>query len=156
MNGTDGGPVGTTSGSTWSPLRVRVFRDLWLAQFASNIGSWVQTVGAQWLLVGHGAGQVALVQVAAGLPVLFLALPAGVLADLVDRRRLLLAMQAAMALVAAALAVLAFVGLLGPWTLLSLTFSWAVATRSTGLPGRQCSRRWSRVTRCARPPPWEP
>ncbi|GAA4623768.1 MFS transporter [Actinoallomurus vinaceus] len=112
----------TSSDSAWSPLRVRVFRDLWLAQFGSNIGSWIQTVGAQWLLVGHGAAQVALVQVAAGLPVLFLALPAGVLADLVDRRRLLLVMQGAMALVAAVLAGLSFAGLLGSWTLLALTF----------------------------------
>ncbi|MBF9066697.1 MFS transporter [Streptacidiphilus fuscans] len=110
------------SGSAWSPLRVRIFRELWLAQFASNVGSWMQTVGAQWLLVSHGAGQVALVQVAAGLPVLFLALPAGVLADLVDRRRLLLIMQGAMALVATVLAGLSFAGLLGSWSLLGLTF----------------------------------
>lgn len=122
MTGTDGGQDGNGNGSAWSPLRERVFRDLWLAQFTSNVGGWMQTVGAQWLLVGHGAAQVSMVQIAAGLPVLFLALPAGVLADLVDRRRLLLAMQAAMALVAAALAVLAFAGLLGPWTLLGLTF----------------------------------
>ncbi|MGW3071389.1 MFS transporter [Kitasatospora sp. NPDC001132] len=122
MTGTDGGQHGTASGSAWSPLRRRVFRDLWLAQFTSNVGSWMQTVGAQWLLVGHGAGQVSLVQLAAGLPVLFLALPAGVLADLVNRRRLLLAMQAAMALVAAVLTALAFAGVLGPWTLLALTF----------------------------------
>ncbi|WP_316519927.1 MFS transporter [Kitasatospora brasiliensis] len=122
MTGSDGGGNDTASGSAWSPLRRRVFRDLWLAQFTSNVGSWMQTVGAQWLLLGHGAAQVSMVQLAAGLPVLFLALPAGVLADLVDRRRLLLAMQAAMALVAAALTVLAFTGQLGPWTLLGLTF----------------------------------
>ncbi|MGW7445467.1 MFS transporter [Kitasatospora sp. NPDC054795] len=121
-DGGEAGEAGEAGGSAWSPLRRRVFRDLWLAQFTSNVGSWMQTVGAQWLLVGHGAAQVSLVQLAAGLPVLFLALPAGVLADLVDRRRLLLAMQAAMALVAAALAVLAFTGRLGPWTLLALTF----------------------------------
>ncbi|MFJ6381218.1 MFS transporter [Kitasatospora sp. NPDC092039] len=122
MTGTDGGQVGEASGSAWSPLRRRVFRDLWLAQFTSNVGSWMQTVGAQWLLVGHGAAQVSLVQLAASLPMLFLALPAGVLADLVDRRRLLLVMQAAMALVATALTVLAFTGRLGSWTLLALTF----------------------------------
>ncbi|MGW1175389.1 MFS transporter [Kitasatospora sp. NPDC002543] len=122
MTGTDDGQDATASGSAWSPLRRRVFRDLWLAQFTSNVGSWMQTVGAQWLLVGHGAAQVSMVQLAAGLPVLFLALPAGVLADLVDRRRLLLVMQAAMAVVATALAALAFTGVLGPWTLLALTF----------------------------------
>ncbi|MET8546808.1 MFS transporter [Kitasatospora sp. NPDC004799] len=134
MTGTDGEQAGTTGGSAWSPLRRRVFRDLWLAQFTSNVGSWMQTVGAQWLLVGHGAGQVSLVQLAAGLPVLFLALPAGVLADLVDRRRLLLVMQAAMALVAAALAVLAFTGHLGPWTLLALTFLLGCGNALNGPP----------------------
>ncbi|MFH9353615.1 MFS transporter [Kitasatospora sp. NPDC017646] len=122
MTGTNGEQAGTADGSAWSPLRQRVFRDLWLAQFTSNVGSWMQTVGAQWLLLGHGAAQVSMVQLAAGLPVLFLALPAGVLADLVDRRRLLLVMQAVMAVVAAVLAALAFTGVLGPWTLLALTF----------------------------------
>ena len=107
--------------SAWSPLRQPVFRALWIAQFASNIGSWMQTVGAQWLLIAHGAALLSLVQVAAGLPVLVLALPAGVLADLVDRRRLLLAVQGGMAAVAVVLAVLAFAGHLGPWTLLALT-----------------------------------
>ncbi|NUR57192.1 MAG: MFS transporter [Catenulispora sp.] len=108
--------------SAWSPLRQSVFRALWLAQFASNVGSWMQTVGAQWLLVAKGAALLSLVQVAAGLPVLVLALPAGVLADLVDRRRLLLAVQGGMAAVAVVLTVLAFGGHLGPWTLLALTF----------------------------------
>ncbi|OLE22096.1 MAG: MFS transporter [Catenulispora sp. 13_1_20CM_3_70_7] len=107
--------------SAWSPLRQPVFRALWLAQFGSNVGSWMQTVGAQWLLIGHGAALLSLVQVAAGLPVLILALPAGVLADLVDRRRLLLAVQGGMAAVAVVLAGLAFAGHLGPWTLLALT-----------------------------------
>ncbi|MEZ0111493.1 putative MFS family arabinose efflux permease [Catenulispora sp. EB89] len=108
--------------SAWSPLRQPVFRALWFAQFASNVGSWMQTVGAQWLLIAKGAALLSLVQVAAGLPVLILALPAGVLADLVDRRRLLLGVQGGMAAVAAVLTVLAFAGHLGPWTLLALTF----------------------------------
>lgn len=110
------------STSAWSPLRQPVFRALWFAQFASNVGSWMQTVGAQWLLIAKGAALLSLVQVAAGLPVLILALPAGVLADLVDRRRLLLAVQGAMAAVAAVLTVLAFAKQLGPWALLALTF----------------------------------
>ena len=108
--------------SAWSPFRQPVFRALWFAQFASNVGSWMQTVGAQWLLVAHGAALLSLVQVAAGLPVLVLALPAGVLADLADRRRLLLAVQGGMAVGAVVLTVLAFAGHLGAWTLLGLTF----------------------------------
>ncbi|MEY9934109.1 putative MFS family arabinose efflux permease [Catenulispora sp. GP43] len=118
--------------SAWSPLRQPVFRALWLAQFASNIGSWMQTVGAQWLLIAHGAALLSLVQVAAGLPVLVLALPAGVLADLADRRRLLLAVQGGMAAVAVVLAVLAFAGRLGPWTLLALTLLLGCGTALNG------------------------
>ncbi|MFF0292595.1 MFS transporter [Kitasatospora sp. NPDC004614] len=112
----------TSEESAWAPFGEKVFRALWIAQFVSNVGGWMQTVGAQWLLVGHGAGLVSLVQVASGLPVLLLALPAGALADLVDRRRLLLVGQAAMAAVATVLAVLALLGVLGPWQLLLLTF----------------------------------
>lgn len=96
--------------TAWSPLANRIFRLLWLAQFGSNIGTWTQPVGAQWLLVGHGAVLVTLVQVASGVPVLLFALPAGVLADLADRRKLLLSAQVAMAALAGVLAVLALAG----------------------------------------------
>ncbi|MFJ3822186.1 MFS transporter [Streptomyces nodosus] len=71
------------TGSAWEPLRLEVFRTLWLAQFVSNIGGWMQTVGAQWLITEQSgsAGLVALVQTASSLPVLLLGLPAGALAD---------------------------------------------------------------------------
>ncbi|GAA1993235.1 MFS transporter [Catenulispora subtropica] len=108
--------------TAWAPLTNRIFRLLWIAQFGSNIGTWTQTVGAQWLLVGHGAVLVTLVQVASGVPVLLFALPAGVLADLVDRRTLLLTAQIAMACLAGLLAVLALAGPLPPAALLALTF----------------------------------
>jgi len=57
----------STSGradSIWAPLRIGIFRALWLAVLVSNIGSWMQTVGAQWLLVSqpHASILVALVQ----------------------------------------------------------------------------------------------
>jgi len=115
-------PPPDSAGSAWAPFTVQVFRALWLAQFASNVGSWMQTVGAQWVLVGHGAALVTLVQVASGVPVLLLALPAGVAADLVDRRRFLLAAQTGMAVTAAALAAVTFAGALSPWLLLGFTF----------------------------------
>jgi MFS family permease len=111
-------PVGT-----WAPLRRPLFRALWLAQVASLVGTWAQTVGAQWFLTEQSGRPevIALVQTATSLPVLLLALPAGVLADLVDRRRLLLATQVAMVVVAAALALVAFAGRLTPVTLLAFT-----------------------------------
>src|SRR5690349_23424633 len=76
------------AGSTWAPLRSPVFRALWIAQFVSNLGTWMQTVGAQWMLVGdpRAAVLVPLVQTATTLPVMLLALPSGVVADLVDRQ----------------------------------------------------------------------
>ena len=84
-------------GSAWSPLRIAAFRALWLAQLGSMIGTWMQTVGAQWLLVDepNASTLVSLVQTAGLLPMLILALPAGVLADTFDRRRLLIGTQLA-------------------------------------------------------------
>ena len=87
------GPASATaaarSASAWAPLRYyRIYRTLWIAQFASNIGTWMQTVGAQWLLVHRSALLVSLVQTASSLPIVLLALPAGAWADSVDRRRL--------------------------------------------------------------------
>lgn len=110
--------------SSWAPLRSPIYRALWIAQFVSNLGTWMQTVGAQWMLVGDpgAAVLVPLVQTATTLPVMLLALPSGVLADLVDRRRLLIATQGAMASGVATLAVLSGFGLTTPVVLLLLLF----------------------------------
>ncbi|MGK4585863.1 MFS transporter [Kitasatospora sp. HPMI-4] len=115
---------GTATGSTWQPLALPVFRALWLAQFVSNIGGWMQTVGAQWLITQQSgsAGLVALVQTAASLPILLLGIPAGALADIVDRRRLLLWAQVMMLSAAALLAALTVLGHINPYGVLSLTF----------------------------------
>src|SRR6478752_4238719 len=72
--------VGTSapSTSTWAPLRSPVYRALWIAQLVSNLGTWMQTVGAQWMLVGdpRAAVLVPLVQTATTLPVMLLSLTA--------------------------------------------------------------------------------
>ncbi|MDP9380585.1 MAG: MFS transporter, partial [Chloroflexota bacterium] len=77
--------------SAWAPLGQRAFRWLWLGVLVSWIGTWMQTVGAQWLVVDapNAAALVSLVQAANTLPVMLLALPGGVLADSFDRRWLL-------------------------------------------------------------------
>jgi MFS family permease len=108
--------------SAWGPLRGRAFRALWIAQFASNTGTWTQTVGAQWLMgdLGGGALEVALVQTATTLPVFLLVLPAGALGDILDRRRLLLVGQALMLCGAAGLAVLTAVDAMTIGVLLGL------------------------------------
>ena len=110
--------------SAWAPLRYfPVFRALWIAQFASNVGTWMQTVGAQWLLIDTSPLLVSLVQTAASLPIVLLALPAGAWADVVDRRKLLLGAQLAMFLAAAALAVSTFLADASPTLILALTFA---------------------------------
>jgi MFS family permease len=111
--------------SAWAPLRIPLFRALLIAQFASNIGTWMQTVGAQWLMgdLTHDPLHVALVQTATSLPVFLFGFPAGALGDVFDRRRLLLGSQAFMLAAAAGLAVLTFEDVVTPWVLLGLTFA---------------------------------
>jgi MFS family permease len=110
--------------STWEPLRIGAFRALWLGVLGSQVGTWMQTVGAQWLLVDepNAATLVSLVQTATMLPVLLLALPAGVLADSLDRRRMMIVVQCWQAAVGAALTVLTLAGEMTPALLLTLTF----------------------------------
>jgi MFS family permease len=119
--------------SAWAPLRNPVFRALWLAVLGSQVGTWMQTVGAQWLLVDHPNAPtlVSLVQTASMVPVLLLALPAGVLADTFDRRRLLIAVQLFMAAVGVALTVLTIAGQMVPALLLVLTFALGCGTAMT-------------------------
>jgi MFS family permease len=110
--------------SALAPLRSPVFRALWIAALVSNIGTWMQSVGAVWQ-VGNQSGSaalVALVQTAVSLPIVLLALPAGAAADVVDRRRLLLLTQTWMLVSAAALCVATVLGLASPAAVLALTF----------------------------------
>src|ERR1700689_2676168 len=97
--------VSEDGGSAWSALRSGTFRALWLAVFVSNVGLWMQTVGAQWLLVhrAQAAILVPLVQVADMLPDVLFGLVGGVLADIFDRRRLLIGVQVVLALICATL-----------------------------------------------------
>lgn len=114
----------TTSGSTWGPLREPLFRALWIAAVASNIGTWMEDVGEAWLMTSLSSSSlhVALVETAGSLPILLLAIPSGTFADLVDRRRLLIATQAWMLMAAATLGVFTIAGITTPWLLLTLAF----------------------------------
>src|ERR1700694_1677356 len=114
----------STRVSTWAPLRSGVFRALWLAVLVSNVASWMQTVGAQWLLVNqpHASILVALVQTADYLPDTVFGLVGGVLADTFDRRRLMIAVQVFLVTAGAALAALTFAGQMPPALLLTFTF----------------------------------
>src|SRR5437899_8587845 len=81
----------TRAESAWAPLSHPVFRALWISSLVSNIGTWMQNVGAAWAMTSLSPSplMVALVQSATSLPVFIVGLPAGAVADIVDRRRLL-------------------------------------------------------------------
>jgi MFS family permease/quinol monooxygenase YgiN len=123
----------TAMASAWSPLRHRMFRALWIAQFVSNCGTFMQLVAAQWLMgdLGGGPLEVSLVQAATSLPVFLFVLPSGALGDILDRRRLLLASQAWMLVAAGLLAVLTFADAVTPGVLLALTFAIGAGTALT-------------------------
>src|SRR3989454_12031404 len=130
-------PQGKDAGSllsAWSPLRESVFRALWIATVASNIGTWMEDVGESWLMVSLTTSPilVALVETAGSLPIVLLALPAGALADVVDRRRLLLITQSWMLVSAAVLVVVTLAGTVTPWLLLLLTFTLGLGTAMNG------------------------
>ena len=120
--------------SPWSPLAQPIFRALWMATVASNIGTWMQDVGESWLMVSLTTSPmlVALVETAGSLPIVLLALPAGALADVVDRRRLLLMTQSWMLVSAAVLGVFTLAGMVTPWLLLLLTFILGLGTAMNG------------------------
>src|ERR1700735_4946427 len=106
--------AGSKASGGWAPLRYPDFRRLWLAQFTSNIGSWMQTGAAQWGMTSltSSAAVLRAVHAAGSIPVLLLAVPAGALGDLVDRKRLIFAGQFLMLAAAAVLALLSAVGAL--------------------------------------------
>src|SRR3954453_21346248 len=126
-------PTPPPAESAWAPLHNKVYRALWIAVLVSSLGTWMQTVGAQWLLVAepHASTLVALVQTASTLPVVMLALPSGVLADTFDRRHLLIAVQAFQVVVGVALATLTATGDMRPALLLTFTFALGAGTALT-------------------------
>ncbi|QNH63742.1 MFS transporter [Hymenobacter sediminicola] len=134
-------PLPTPPTSPFAPLRIPIFRMLWIASFVSNIGTWMQNVGAVGLMTELTSSSVlvALLQTASALPVFLLSLPAGALADLVDRRRMLLFTQTWMAVTALVLASITLLGFNTPWLLLTLTFL-------LGLGGAMNNPVWQTVT----------
>jgi MFS family permease len=117
-----------TERSAWSPLQNAHFRSLWIATIVSNIGTWMQDVGSGWLMtsLSTSPSMVALVEAADSFPVMLLALPAGALADIVDRRRLLIAIQVYLLIVAGALGILTWLEMTTAWALLGFTFALGV------------------------------
>jgi len=108
----------------WQPLAVPIFRAVWIAAIFSNAGTLMHQVGAAWLMTSMTSSPVliGLLQTAATLPMFLVGLPAGVLADFVPRRTMLLWTQGWMLLVAAAISTATWLDLMTPWRLLALTF----------------------------------
>ena len=111
--------------SAIAPLRHKLFRLLWTTNLVVSMGVWLQNTGAGWLMtsLAPNALMVSMVQMATILPIFLLALPAGALADIVDRRLFIMITQSWMLLAAAGLAVLTYLGLTDAWLLLGFTFA---------------------------------
>src|ERR1700758_38598 len=105
--------------SVWQPLRRPLFRNRLIASIVSNTGSWMQDTAGTWLMTALTTSPllIALMQTAASLPVLLFGLPAGAMADIFDRRRLLLFWSFWMLAAAALLGALTHAGWIGPCSL---------------------------------------
>jgi MFS family permease len=123
---------GTTDveGPAWSPFRYTIFTVLWVATVVSNTGSWMQSAAAGWLMTTLSPEplNVALVQAATTLPMFLFSLPAGALADIVDRRRLLIVVQIAAVAIAALFAIFVWLEWITPNCLLTFLFLTGIAT----------------------------
>lgn len=110
--------------SSFAPLRQKVFAVLWAATIIGNIGSFMRDVASAWLVtdLSGAPAAVALVQAAATLPIFLLAIPAGVLSDILDRRKFLIAIQVLLGCVSLCLMALASLGQLSVPALVGLTF----------------------------------
>src|ERR1700675_4840077 len=119
------GPLSVApSTSPWSPLRVPLFRNLLIADFVSDVGAFMQTVGAAWLMTSLTSrpSYIALIQTASALPFFLLALPAGSIGDIFDRRKLILCTEMWMLGMAIVLAATTITHTMTPWLLLLLPF----------------------------------
>jgi MFS family permease len=110
--------------SSLGPFRHASFTALWIATIVSNIGGWMYSAASGWLMTSLSPDPfiVALVQVAASLPMFLLAIPAGALADIVDMRKLLLGTEIAIAVISGAFALIVWLDVATAGNLLLFTF----------------------------------
>src|SRR5246127_1069851 len=119
-----GAPVAGLRTSSWIAFRHQAFTAVWTATVVANIGTWMYNAASGWLMTSLDPDPltVSLVQVASSLPMFLFALPAGALADIVDKRRFLVASEIVITAIAASNAVLVGLDLINPTILLFLTF----------------------------------
>ena len=124
--------------SPWSPFRHKAFAVIWTATVISNIGGWMYSAACGWLMTDLNSAPlvVSLVQVANSLPIFLIAIPAGALVDIVDKRKLLIAAEISISLVSTVFAALVWLHLVTPTRLLVFAFLVAAANAMT-TPGYQ-------------------
>lgn len=117
-------PASSSLSSPLSPFKHRAFAVVWAAVLVSNIGIWMQNTASGWLMTALAPDPriVAMVQVVSALPMFLLGLPAGALADIFDRRRLLLTMEIVGTLLTTAFTLLMVLGRVTPALLLAFIF----------------------------------
>ena len=117
-------PVTEPRASPWIAFRHKAFRVVWIATVVANVGTWMYNAASGWLMTNLDADPltVSLVQVAGSLPMFLFALPAGALADIVDKRRFLIGSEFVLTIVAAISAMLVGSDLINPSILLLFTF----------------------------------
>lgn len=113
-----------------------MFRALWIASLVSNIGTWMQEVGGGWLMASLTSSPtlIGLFETALTFPIFILSLPAGAIADILDKRRILIATQTWMTIFAALMGVIILVGGMTPELLLALTFVLSIGSAVNGPP----------------------
>ena len=132
-------------------LRIARFRRFIFGAMLSNIGSWMQATAQGWLVLGltNSAALLGLTSAVANLPILMFSLYAGVLADRVDQRRLLVLAQTSAGVFTAVLALLTTTGCIQFWHVLVIAFLVGTCGDCRRLPTRRSSRRSSRRRRSA-------
>jgi MFS family permease len=108
--------------SSWSPFHHRTYAVIWTATVVANIGGWMYSAAAAWLMTSLDANpvMVSLVQVATALPMFLFALPAGALADIIDKRRFIIVVEFGIMVVSALFAQMVTFDLVTPVTLVFL------------------------------------
>ena len=119
--------------SAWSPFRYPIFTAIWTATVVSNIGGWMFSAASAWLMTSLNPDPliVSLVQVATTLPMFLVAIPAGALADIMDKRLFLIVGESSITITSAMFAAIVWLNLTTPFNLLLFTFLTSVASTLT-------------------------